>query len=152
MGVRHTKGDGAMSDEITKKIVEFVEAKIDETRPDPKLERLKSWGAIVASIATLTASIFAFVASLNALSIKSELDHRQILLDENLRISSIYYKKDTQESCGGIALDETSIWQEYRECMLGKEHRYNEDLSFKEVTDIEKRLVCLKKPKVAQCT
>jgi len=140
-----------MSDELESKLVEYIDVKIAESPPDTRIEKFKLSIALLASIATLTASFMAFYASKDALSVKKVLDQRQLLLDENLRISSIHYKKEGAVSCGGIPLDEGIVWREYRKCMFGEAHKYNEELNFKDVNNLGKRIGCLQLPTVNQC-
>lgn len=59
---------------------------------------------------------------------KSDLDRRQLLLDENSRIAVII-NKAPGSACSGLPLDEAEMWQEYRACLLGESHRFNDNAS-----------------------
>lgn len=134
-----------MNEELSEKIVLNLSKKLLSSREDSALEKIKIYVGAVASLATLTASIMAFIASKQALSVQSVLDERQILLDEQARIGTISYSSMGTINCVAILLDEVKIWGDYRVCMFGEKHRYNTKLSFLDAADQSKRIECLVK-------
>ena len=132
-----------MDEKLSEKIAQNLSKKLLSPKEDSALEKVKIYAGVVASLATLTASILAFLASQQALSVQATLDKRQLLLDEQARIGAIYFKTKTQVICAAIPLDEVKAWGNYRACMFGEGHRYNENLSFLDAPDQTQRITCL---------
>ena len=132
-----------MNDELAEKLSLALSRKLLNPKEDSALEKIKIYAGITASIATLIAAVIAFIASQQALAIKSVLDDRQLLLDEQARIGAIYFISEGKINCVAIPLDEVVVWEEYRACMFGENHRYNKKLSFLKSPDQNKRNTCL---------
>ena len=133
-----------------------VQKRIDESNKKPSFTE-KITGSIVAATA-LVSAIAAFSGSMLSLSssmkttvaqedisrVQEQIELRQNRLDENSRISALYYSTDY--GCGGIPTDEEKIWKVYRACLIEKgkdEIKDIDNITFRIFSD-RVRLECAK--------
>ena len=136
-----------MTDEITDKVSKYLALRIaKEERPEGFFEKTTRMVTLLSSIVALIGVIFSWQVAYEAKQIQTEIDKRQVKINENGNILNLAYHKESigysELECATIPIEESNTWIKYRQCILGLEKPIKDDLDFSNVSN-QKRVDCL---------
>ena len=132
--------------EILSNIAKYIAKKIVDEKNNNISKLIIEGGTLLASVAALIGAGVSLFTSYSSLEIQKEINNRQIRLNENDYVNSLYFHRKKlgypNLTCTTIPIDDNNSWEKYHQCLFDLKISDVDTLSFKGAT-LEKRAKCM---------